>query len=274
MHGALGELFESDRKAVNVVAVEKILTNHDIDHAEHERGVSSGTNLDVPVRRCCCPAPQWVNDDDLCTLALRFGDEGPVMQHVADHVASPKEDEAGVRKAFRIEARRHPKDHLIGRPHPGRTKGPLSNGGAKAIEKSIAAVEPVEQTLMTHITAGHDGLRPMAGNDRLEPAADLGERSVPGDLSEVATPLRACATERMQDSLGAVDSLFVVLDLHAKSAPRERMIRIAADAHNPPIAHRCQHRTRVGAIMRARTQKPMFIHASFHSFEAQQSISN
>jgi hypothetical protein len=74
----------------------------------------------------------------------------------------------------------------------------------RRLKKSFAAVEPVEQTLMTHITAGHDDLRPISDNDRLEPVADLGERKVPGDPCEVAASLRACATEWIQDPFGTV----------------------------------------------------------------------
>jgi hypothetical protein len=90
----------------------------------------------------------------------------------------------------------------------------------------------------------------MSSDDLTEAVADLGEGGVPGDRLELTTPLRALPAQRMEDAVRAVDPFFVVFDFDAKTATRERVVRITADAYHTPIPYRGQHGAGIGTIVR------------------------
>jgi len=66
----------------------------------------------------------------------------------------------------------------------------------------------------------------------------------------------------MEHPVGMIDALLEILDLDAKAAARERMLGIAADAHDPSVPDGGQHGTRVGTIMRAGAQDTTLGHAN------------
>src|SRR5262249_53141391 len=153
------------------------------------------------------------------------------------------------------QTRRHPENHMIGSIDTRIAKRALCDRRAKTVEEGIAASKAVEKALVAHVAARHNGLRAGSGNSHAEPATDFGERSVPGDSLKFPPPLRAPPAERMEDPIAAVNPILVVLDLDAKTAAGERMIRIAADAYYSPVLYRRQHCTGVGTIVRAGAQK-------------------
>src|SRR5262249_41434463 len=126
--------------------------------------------------------------------------------------------------------------------------------------EGVAATKPVEKTFVTHVAAGHDGLCAISSDGGPEAMTDLSERSVPRDWLELATPLRACAAERMEDPVRAVNSILIVLHLDAKTAASERVVRIAADIYYSSVPYRRQHCTGIGTIVWAGAQKTMLIH--------------
>src|SRR5215831_15792599 len=56
----------------------------------------------------------------------------------------------------------------------------------------------------------------------------------------------------MEQPVLVIRSLDVAIDLGAKKAARERMLRIAGDANGAAGFHGDEHRARVGAVVRAR----------------------
>ena len=65
-------------------------------------------------------------------------------------------------------------------------------------------------------------------------------------------PFRADAAHRMEQPVLVIRALDVPVDLRAEEAARERMLRVARDAHGAPRLHRDEHGARVGAVVRAR----------------------
>ena len=77
---------------------------------------------------------------------------------------------------------------------------------------------------------GQDGLRAVLARSRRGSASAMSvERLVPGDAREAALALAPDALHRMQDAVGAVDALEVVIHLRAQEALREAVLGIAAD---------------------------------------------
>jgi hypothetical protein len=183
-----------------------------------------------------------------------------MMEHRTDYVASPQQNETGMDKAFGVEAGGHPKNHVIGGIGARRTKRTFRNCRAETVKEGIAATKPIEKALVAHVAARHDGLRTMPGDDLPEAVTDLGERGVPRDRFELTPPLRALPAQRMQDSVRAIDPLFVVLDLYAKTAAREGVVWVAADAYRASIPYSRNHSTGIRTIVRAGAQETVFIH--------------
>jgi len=149
---------------------------------------------------------------------------------------------------------------MIGGIDARRAKRAFHNRRAEPVEEAVAASKAVEEAFVAQIAAGHDGLRAISSDRGAEAVTDLGERSVPGDWLEFATPLRARAAEGMEDPVRAVNPILVVLDLDAKTAASERVVWISTDTYYSSVSYRRQHCTGIGTIVGAGAQKTMLIH--------------
>ena len=87
-------------------------------------------------------------------------------------------------------------------------------------------------------------------------ARGTGRRSVSSASSQEMrakrpSPLRPHAPHRVQDALGAVDALEVLVHLGAEEALREAVVGVAADRHRAAVLDLDRHHAGVGAVVRA-----------------------
>lgn len=120
---------------------------------------------------------------------------------VAQRIISPEcRKVAGVDSLTRSVRRRS----AHSRNHSAEPAGDASR--AQMVPKALP--EPGgKKTLVPGTDIGQNRLAAVLGDDRFEPVADLFERLVPGDLLESTFALSPCASQRFQDSLGAVDTI-------------------------------------------------------------------
>ena len=97
----------------------------------------------------------------------------------------------------------------------------------------------------------------MGGDDLAEARGDGVEGLVPGDAREAPLALGPDALHRMQDAVGAVDALEVVVDLRAEEALGEPVIGVAADAHRAAVLDVHGHHAGVGAVVRTDDLQPL-----------------
>src|SRR5215216_1375711 len=95
-------------------------------------------------------------------------------------------------------------------------------------------------------------LRPVARlPDLVQPLGDLSKGVVPGDPLELASALRPDAPHRVHKSVCVIRAFYVSIDLGAQEPARERMLGITSHADSPPVLDGDEHRTGVGAVVRA-----------------------
>ena len=80
---------------------------------------------------------------------------------------------------------------------------------------------------------------------------DLAERLVPGDALPLAAALGPDAAQRVQQPVGVIDVIEIRPHLGAEPAARDGMVRIAAEADGPAVAHLGEDAAGVGAVVRA-----------------------
>ena len=90
------------------------------------------------------------------------------------------------------------------------------------------------------------------GRDHVaEARRDLVQRLVPGDALEAALALPPHAPQRVEDAVGAVDAVQVLVDLRAEEALREAVVGVAADGHRPAVLDVDRHHAGVRAVVGA-----------------------
>src|SRR5262249_1387031 len=100
------------------------------------------------------------------------------------------------------------------------------------------------------ITVGKDRSRPPALDDLRPSRADLFECLRPGYAREGAAAFAARAAQGVQDAVGAVNPLLVVVDFDAEPAGGKRMVGMAPPRPDAVLRDGHEHRTSVRAIVR------------------------
>jgi hypothetical protein len=231
--------------------IDEILVDDDVHHAQGERRVGARADRNMPVGLTRGARPDRVDHHQLRAVLPRFGDERPVMQVGADGVAGPEDNVFGVFETFRVHARGRADRHEIRRARGGIAECPLADRGAEPVEEGVPGIQAVQDSLGAEVAVRQDRGRPRFLDDGRPSLLYRGQRLVPGDPFEPAAALGPRPPHRIQQPIGAVDTLFVVVDLHAQAAAGEGMIRIAAHGQRPPVADRYQHGAGIRAIMRA-----------------------
>ena len=248
---ALGKFVEAHGVVIDVIFIDQAFRNHHVDHAHGECRVGAGANLDVPIGVVRGARFHRIDDDHFRAAFFRCVDDRPMMQVGADRIARPQNDVFRMRKTFGIGARRRADGHHVGRARTGIAEGALADRRAEFVKKRIANIEAIQNALGAEIAIRKNRRRPRFRDDCFPTIADFFDRLIPRDALELPAALRPFALERMHHAIGAVHALFVVIDFHAQSTVRVRMIRIAAHFQNLVVVHRHDHRTSVGTIVRA-----------------------
>ena len=101
---ALLERFEADRIALDIVAVDQVLGDEDVHHAERERRVRAGQRRDVLAAFLGGQAAIRVDCDQLGAAPLGFLGARPEVQVRDDRVGTPNDDELRLVEALRVVA--------------------------------------------------------------------------------------------------------------------------------------------------------------------------
>ena len=254
------QLLVADRVFRDIVVVDQVLGDDDVDHAERQGRIGARPDRQVPVGLPRGPRRHGIDHHDLGAPALGFGDEGPVVQVVADRVDRPQDDIARVDEALRIDRRGRAAGHEESGDGGRIAKGPLGDRCAEPVEEGVADVQPVQDALGAEIAVGQDGGRTFARDDPLPAARYFVERLIPADRRELAIALGAGAAQRRKHPVLAVDPVLVIVDLDAQAALRERMVRVAAHIGDLAVDDRRQHRAGVGTIVRTGAEHRLFVH--------------
>jgi hypothetical protein len=90
------------------------------------------------------------------------------------------------------------------------------------------------------------------GGDHLaEARRDLVQGLVPGDAREAPLALAPHALQRVQQAVGAVHAVEVLVHLGAEEALGEAVVGVAAEGHRPPVLHVHGHDAGVRAVVGA-----------------------
>ena len=249
------QLLKADRVVINIVLVDKALLDDGVDQRHGQRAVRARLWRDVPVGTLRRARGEGVDDHDLGALLLGVLHDRPMVQVRADGVARPDDDVLGMDVAVRVEARRRTNCEEPGGAGTLAAEGPLSHGRAHAVEEGITAVQPVNQSLVAEVAVGSDGLRPILVDDCL-PARDDGvECLVPCDALELLRALWPDPTHWIEQAIGMVVTLLVVLQLHAETAAGHRVIGVAAHAQELSVLDLEQHGAGIRAIVRTAAEE-------------------
>ncbi len=150
-----------------------------------------------------------------------------------------------------VDADRLPHRGLVaGGPGRGADR-PVEQARAEGVEEAAVHAPVGEQPHVAGVRVGEDRLRTEAGADRAEAFRDRVESLVPGDALEPPLSLAPDALHRVEEAIGAVDALEVVVHLGAEKALREPVIGIPSEVHGSVALHRHGHHARVGTIVGA-----------------------
>ena len=109
----------------------------------------------------------------------------------------------------------------------------------------------MHQTLMTEIAIGNDCLRTVLGDDGFPTRGNFIQCRVPGNPRKLFAAFRPGPAQRIEQAIGVVVSLLVVLQFYAQPAARHGVIWIAFDTHEFAVLDFEDHRAGIGTIMRA-----------------------
>ena len=174
------------------------------------------------------------------------------MQVRDDRVRSPQNDQSTVDEVLREHAHRR----ALGEADPcGRgvlADRPLEACGPETGEETTVDRLALDDPLGPEVAVGQDRGRAVSVDDLAEAARDLVEGLIPADPHELASALRTNATQRVEDAVGAVDALEVVVDLGTQATTGERMILGPGEIDRDPVLDRNLPGAGVRAVVRAR----------------------
>ena len=127
----------------------------------------------------------------------------------------------------------------------------LADCRSQTVEECITAGEPVQGALIAQVAVIHNGLRAVLVDDLRPTFFDLGERLVIGDALKLAAAFGPDALHRVQQAVGVVVMLGVILELHAEAAPRHRVVGIARHLDQFSVFDVIEERAGIGAVLGA-----------------------
>src|SRR5581483_7019905 len=108
----------------------------------------------------------------------------------------------------------------------------------------------IQDALGSQIAIRQDRGRTVQRDDLLPARRDFVQSRLPADAGELPRAFRAAALERIENAIGVVHSLLVMVHLDAQPSIGERVVGVAAHAHHAIAFDRHEHRAGVGTIMR------------------------
>ena len=253
----LAQRLGADRVPLDVVAVFQAVAEDHVHHAQGQRGIGAGQQRQVLVRLLGRAGAEGIDRDQLRAPPPRLLDEGPQVDVRAHDVGAPGHDEPGIDHRLGVEAH--------GLADRDRDAGGARAGADRAVEEARpqraeeAAVHAAvrEQPHVPGVGVGQDRLGTVGGDHAAEARGDGVEGLVPRDAREAPLALGPDALHRVQDAVGAVDALEVVVDLRAEEALGEPVIGVAAEAHRAAVLDVHGHDAGVGAVVGTDDLQPL-----------------
>ena len=249
--GAGFKLVVAQRVFVDVVVIYEVLGDDHVHHAKRQGSVRPRPDLDMPVGLLGGASADRVDDHDLGTFLPRLEDEGPGVQVGAQHVHRPDDDVFRIGEAFDVEPAGRAHGHDPGGGGARLAVAFLADGRAQTVEEGITAGEPVQRALVAQVAVIHNRLRAVLVDDLRPTVFDLGERLVIGDALKLAAAFGPDALHRVQQAVGVVVMLSVILELHAQAAPRHRVVGIAGHLDQFSVFDVIEERAGIGAVLGA-----------------------
>ena len=103
----------------------------------------------MPVRFASRSRLDRIDDDQLCTVVLGFGDERPMVQIGADGIARPQNNVFRMLEALWIHAGRGAYRHKIGGARTRVAERPFAYGSPELVKERVSHIETVEDTFST-----------------------------------------------------------------------------------------------------------------------------
>src|SRR6185436_18196192 len=192
-----------------------------------------------------------IDRDERRPTPPRLLDERPEVDVGAHDVRAPGHDEARVHDRFGVEAHGLAERGLEPlEPRAGADR-PVQAARSEGVEEAPVHAAVGKKAHVARVRIRQDGLGAVLRDHAAEAIRDEVQGLVPGDAGEAALALASHPFHRMQDSVGAVDALEVMVHLRAQETLGEAMFGIAADAHGPPVFDVDGHDAGVRAIVRA-----------------------
>jgi hypothetical protein len=155
----------------------------------------------------------WVDDHDLGPLCLGLGNERPMVQVGAERITRPENEGFCILQAFRGSPWRWAKSHAVRGAGAGVTEGALTDGGPELVAERIANIQAMQDTLGPQVAIGENCRRPVGVDHRPPSRLERVQGLLPGKTRKVPAAFRARPFQRVEDALGAVDPVRIVVDL-------------------------------------------------------------
>ena len=223
-----------------LVVVEILLDDH-VDHAERERRVGTGTDLQEQVGMLGHLTVARIDDDELRAALLHVLERPlPVQKLGRGGVATPQHHEVGALPVRLVGA-----EAAVGaglQPHVGAVAD-------SAVAAGVGAAEQVRE-LVVQVRLGAVRAFEEAESLGAVLVAQLGqalghlvERLVPGDLLPLALAALTRALERSLQAVGIVLEVLpaILLQAGAHVALVVRIVGVALDLHDAPVLLRAEH---------------------------------
>ena len=241
--------------AVDEVHVDEPLASDHVQKREGQGGVAAGKRLQMEIGRLGGRGPDGVDHDH---PGGRLGQ--PVVMRVrrrSGRIRAPDENAGGIAGSQRVEADERGAVHVLERDVPGLVadRVRVDLGRAESVEEAQRK-EVGEEREGARVVGVQDCVRAGGRLDATETLGDVPERIVPGDGLKLPLALRAGPAQRARQPRRRIEKGAVVADraLAAELAAAHRMLRIAADVPDRPVALDDRDAARVVAVPGTRRQ--------------------
>src|SRR5262249_5880277 len=120
---------------------------------------------------------------------------------------------------------------------------------AEAGEKAAIHGSRLHNALCAEIAVGQHGLSAILVDDRVKALSGEADRFLPSEPVKAAWSFRADAPQRVEQSLGTVDTVEEAVHLRAEDPARPRVLTVTGKRNRDSIIDRDLPRTRVGAVV-------------------------
>src|SRR5205085_4278172 len=253
LRDARRERLEPERVARDVVAIQKILRDERVHHAQRQCGIGSRQRCEVTMAFLSREAAVRIDRDERCPAALCFLDAAPQMQIGDDRIRAPDQNQLRVLELLEVGADRSADRRSVAFLAGGRTDRSVEKRRAQAVEEAPVHRRGLHEAHRSRVAVRQNRLRAVARRRDLPEALGDGiECVVPRNALETTAALRADSSQRMQQAFAGVGALEVTRDFRAQRSARGGVIGRTGDVDGAAVLDRDEERAGIWAIVRTR----------------------